>query len=161
MTETGRSMVAVVSSMFAFVACTPPSTVNQTVMPMDAASMEIRENTALAWSDITPPGFSQGMKIAVLHGNPEATGDYTIRLSFPDGYRFPVHWHPGGEHLTVLTGTFLLNMGNTADVSAERTYAPGDFLYIPARMSHHGGARGPTVIQLHGVGPFAINLGTP
>ncbi len=37
----------------------------------------------------------------------------------------------------------------------------GDFLYIPARMSHPGGAKGVTVVQLHGTGPFAINLGTP
>jgi hypothetical protein len=27
-------------------------------------------------------------------------------------------------------------------------------------MSHYGGARDVTVIQLHGTGPFAINLGT-
>jgi hypothetical protein len=27
-------------------------------------------------------------------------------------------------------------------------------------MSHFGGAREVTVIQLHGIGPFAINLGT-
>lgn len=155
-------MIAVVLTAYALAACTPAATVHQQpAMPMDVASMEIRANTSLTWTELVPPGFSPGMKIAVLHGDPNATGDYTIRLSFPEGYQFPVHWHPGGEHLTVLTGTLLLNMGNSADVSAERAYDAGDFLYIPGRMSHYGGARGPTVIQLHGVGPFAINLGTP
>ena len=107
------------------------------------------------------PGFDPGSKIAVLHGNPAGKGDYTLRLQFPDGYRFPVHWHPGGEHLTVLSGTFLLGMGNTADPTALHTYGPGDFLYIPARHAHFGGATGTTIIQLHGEGPFEIKLGAP
>lgn len=98
--------------------------------------------------------FDPGTKIAVLHGNPGAKGDYTLSLQFPDGYKFPVHWHPGGEHLTVLSGTFMLGMGNTADWNTVRTYAPGDFIYVPARHPHFGGARGLTVIQLHGEGPF-------
>ncbi|MGI8498242.1 MAG: SgcJ/EcaC family oxidoreductase [Gemmatimonadaceae bacterium] len=129
-------------------------------MMMDAADMEMRSGQAISWTDLVVPGFPPGTKMAVLHGDPSGKGDYALRLQFPDGYAFPVHWHPGGEHLTVLSGTFLLGMGNSVDASALKTYAPGDFLYIPGRNSHFGGARGVTVIQLHGTGPFAINLGT-
>lgn len=156
MAESRSGIVALTLAAVALAGCTPPAT----MVPMDVTSMEMRADNSLAWNDITPPGFAPGMKIAVLHGDPSAKGDYTIRLRFPDGYQFPAHWHPGGEHLTVLSGTFLLNMGSSGDVTAEKTYAPGDFLYIPGRMSHYGGARGTTVIQLHGEGPFAINLGT-
>jgi uncharacterized protein (TIGR02246 family) len=127
--------------------------------PMDAADMQITTGTGVTWSDLSVPGFDPGAKIAVLHGNPAGTGDYTLRLQFPAGYRFPVHWHPKGEHLTVVSGTFQLAMGNTADWSTLRNYAPGDFLYLPAEHAHYGGAQGVTVVQLHGEGPFEIKLG--
>ncbi len=127
--------------------------------PMDMPDMQMSAGNGLTWSDLNVPGFDPGAKMAVLHGNPGAKGDYTLRLQFPAGYRFPVHWHPGGEHLTVLSGTFQLAMGNTADWTALKNYGPGDFLYLPAHHSHFGGAQGVTVIQLHGEGPFAINLG--
>jgi len=131
-------------------------------MPMDMADMQMLASSGLAWSDFSSPGFDPGMKLAVLHGDPGKKGDYTLRLLFPAGYKFPVHWHPGPEHLTVVSGTFMLGMGSSGDWSAVRTYAPGDFIYIPARHSHYGGAgREVTVIQLHGEGPFQLFLGSP
>ena len=84
-----------------------------------------------------------------------------MRLQFPDGYEFPLHWHPSAEQITVISGTFHLAMGSTSGQGAPQTYAPGDFVYIPSRMAHAGGAKGVTVVQLHGTGPFAINLGSP
>jgi len=135
---------------------------------VEASSAEMGDTqmlagTGLAWADFSAPGFDPGTKIVVLHGDPSKKGDYTLRLQFPDGYKFPVHWHPGGEHLTVLSGTFLLGMGNTADWTGTtvRTYAPGDFIYLPAKHPHFGGAKGTTVIQLHGEGPFQLFLGAP
>ena len=114
---------------------------------------------AVTYGPIEIPGFDSGMQIAVVHGDPNAeTGDYTLRLKFPAGYSFPVHWHPMGEHLTVLSGTFLLAMGNTTDEAAVQTYQPGTFIYIPGEHPHYGGAEEETVIQLHGQNPFKIVL---
>lgn len=141
------------------VTSTPMPVAAAAMSPRDTAGTQILSGSGVTWNDLVVPGFDPGAKIAVLHGNPAGKEDYTIRLQFPDGYRFPVHWHPGGEHLTVLSGSFLLAMGNTADWSALHTYAPGDFLFLPARHAHFGGARGVTVIQLHGDGPFDIKLG--
>jgi uncharacterized protein (TIGR02246 family) len=143
--------------------------VNTTPLPMAGASSaemgdtQMLANTGLAWADFSAPGFDPGTKIVVLHGDPSKKGDYTLRLQFPDGYKFPVHWHPGGEHLTVLSGTFLLGMGTTADWTGTtvRTYAPGDFIYLPAKHPHFGGVKGTTVVQLHGEGPFQLFLGAP
>ena len=131
--------------------------------PMEMANVQVLANSALTWSDFAPPGFDPGMKLAVLSGDPGKAGHYVLRLQFPAGYRFPVHWHPGVENLTVVSGAFLLGMGNTADPSALKTYGPGDFLYIPPRHAHWGGsaAQGPSVIQLHGEGPFQLVLGAP
>jgi ketosteroid isomerase-like protein/quercetin dioxygenase-like cupin family protein len=129
--------------------------------PMDAKVQELA-NSALAWSDFNLPGFDPGVKLAVLSGDPGAKGPYVLRLQFPAGYRFPVHWHPGVENLTVVSGQFQLAMGNTADWATLKTYGPGDFLYIPPRHAHFGGsgAQG-SVVQLHGVGPFQVILGPP
>ena len=129
---------------------------------MDTPDMQFAPASGIVWTDFSTPGFDPGVKIAVLHGNPAAKGDYVLRLRFPAEYKFPVHWHPGGEHLTVLWGTFMLGMGSTNDWTTVRTYSPGDFLYIPARHSHFGGAgRSVTVIQLNGEGPFQLFLGSP
>ena len=114
--------------------------------------------SSVNWGDIQVPGFDPGLKIAVLSGNPDATGLYTLRLSFPDGYHFPPHWHPNAENLTVVSGTFRLAMGERADDSQLKSYSPGDYLYLPAKHPHFGAVQGPTVIQLHGEGPFKINL---
>ncbi|HUQ98056.1 MAG TPA: SgcJ/EcaC family oxidoreductase [Gemmatimonadaceae bacterium] len=128
---------------------------------VDVSDAEMLTRRNISWTPFEPPGFDPGVKLAVLHGNPSAKGDYTVRLRFPAGYRFPVHWHPGAEHLTVISGTFLLAMGDTPNWKAVRSYAPGDFVYAPARHPHYGGARGVTVVQLHGEGPFQLILGAP
>jgi quercetin dioxygenase-like cupin family protein len=135
----------------------------QTAAPMEMPSVKTLLNGALTWSDFKPDGFDAGMKLAVLDGDPGAKGPYVVRLSFPAGYRFPVHWHPGIENLTVVSGPFQLAMGNTADWSALKTYGPGDFLYIPPKHAHFGGsaAGAASVIQLHGEGPFLLMLGAP
>jgi quercetin dioxygenase-like cupin family protein len=138
-----------------FVAYGPPAAA-QAPGHMTTAFVEVGARD-LRWEPIAPPGFDPGMEIAVVHGDPGAAGEaYTLRLRFPDGYRFPPHWHPVTENVTVLEGTFLLAMGERTDEARIRSYAPGDYLYIEGRHPHYGGATGRTVIQLHGTGPFDI-----
>ena len=124
----------------------------------DPADMEIVGNAALKWTPLELPGFKPGLEMVVIHGDPSQTGDYTLRLRFPDGYDFPAHWHPNGEHLTVIRGTFKLAMGAREGAEPLKSYKAGDFLYIPGKMPHYGGATGITEIQLHGMGPFKVEL---
>ena len=149
------------------VACTPAATVTTggstatvAVSPEPTVNTMI-PNSSLTWVDWQPAGFAPGAKLAVFHGDPSKSGDYVIRLRFPDGYRFPVHYHPGSEHLTVLSGTFFLGMGSSGDWSQVKTYGPGDFIFAPALHPHYGGSQGVTEIQLHGQGPFGLILGSP
>lgn len=113
---------------------------------------------SLNWGPLELPGFAPGLGIAVIHGDPAAEGLYTIRLRFPAGYKFPAHNHPNPENLTVVSGTFLLGMGDKTDASAIKKYGPGDFLWIPGKMSHFGGVEDETIIQLHGNGPFGVTV---
>ena len=123
------------------------------------AAMAAVEGKSLTWTDLDIPGFAKGLKLAAVHGDPNAAdAAYTIRLKFPSAYVFPPHYHPKAENLTVLSGTFMLGHGAKADKAGLKTYAPGDFLHIPATMPHYGQVKGETVVQLHGVGPFEVIL---
>jgi anti-sigma factor ChrR (cupin superfamily) len=35
-----------------------------------------------------------------------------FRLKFPANYKVPPHWHPGIEHITVMSGTLNMGMGD-------------------------------------------------
>ncbi len=123
--------------------------------------MQHTANSKLVWNDLVVPGFAPGTKVAAVSGDPSvADQPYTLRLKFPDGYRFPAHFHPRAENLTVLSGSFLLEMG-PKETGTFVTYAPGDFIMMPPTVPHSGGAKGETIIQLHGVGPFDIILVNP
>lgn len=126
--------------------------------PSDLGDMETLAASGLKWGPLEVPGFKPGIEIAVVHGDPSKESDYTVRLRFPDAYAFPAHWHPNGEHVTVIRGSFRLAMGEKEDKAQLKTYAPGDFIYIPAKMSHFGEVKGVTEVQLHGQGPFQVNL---
>lgn len=118
-------------------------------------------NSKLGWVDMDVPGFAKGMQMAPIVGDPAAANQpYTLRLKFPAGYRFPAHFHPNAENLTVLSGSFLLEMG-PKETGRFTTYGPGDYLFIPPNNPHSGGAESETVIQLHGIGPFEIKLVNP
>jgi quercetin dioxygenase-like cupin family protein len=116
--------------------------------------------TDLDWKD-GPPSLPSGAKMAVLEGDPTTEGPFTVRLQFPDGYKVPPHTHPKVEHITVITGTFHLGMGETFDQSAGQTMPAGTFGYWPAGMKHFAWVTGETVIQLHGIGPWTINYVNP
>ena len=127
--------------------------------PDEAGPHAFTANDAIGFTPFEIPGFDPGIQLAVVHGDPTAaSGDYTVRLLLPDGYRFPAHYHPKAEHLTVLTGTFLIGMGTEENPDALEEYTPGSFLYFPAEEAHYGGATGQTVVQLHGQAPFQVVL---
>ena len=131
-------------------------------MAKPAAGHHIVPAASVKFSPFEVPGFPSGTQLAVIHGDPmAASGSYVIRLSFPDGYKFPAHWHPAAENLTVLSGELVLAMGDKEGAGKSEIYSAGTFIYIPAKEAHYGGAKGATVIQLHGQAPFKIELSAP
>jgi hypothetical protein len=63
--------------------------------------------------------------------------------------------------VTVLDGTFVIGMGETADRAKAKPIPAGGVGVAPAKMPHFAWADGPTVVQVHGAGPFQLNLVTP
>ena len=84
-----------------------------------------------------------------------------MRLSMPDGYRIPPHFHPADEHVTVISGKFQVGMGDTFDAAKLSTLPAGTFGMIPAGMHHFARAKGATVLQLHGTGPWKLTYVNP
>jgi quercetin dioxygenase-like cupin family protein len=75
-----------------------------------------------------------------------------------DGAKFPPHWHPVDENVTVISGTFMAGMGDKYDESKMMTLAAGSYVFMPRRMHHFAGAKGgAALVQVNGVGPFKIN----
>jgi quercetin dioxygenase-like cupin family protein len=108
-----------------------------------------------------PPFLPAGVKLAVLEGDPSQAGEYTLRLSMPDGYKIPAHSHPTVENVTVVSGEFHAGMGDKLDRAHALTLPAGSFASLPAKMNHFAWAKGKTVVQVHGTGPFAITYVNP
>ena len=124
-----------------------------------AASHAMLTDAEIVWRD--SPSLNAGAKLAVVSGNPASTGPFTIRLRLPVGYRVAPHWHPTEEHVTVLSGTFALGMGELYDESQLKDLSVGGYAAMPAEMRHFGLARTATVVQVHGMGPFTSNYVNP
>ena len=111
-----------------------------------------------------PPAFvPAGAQLAVLEGNPGApSGEYTIRLKMPDGYRLSPHWHPQRENVTVLSGTFKVGMGDHFDESKMGSFPAGSFAFLDPDMHHYAMASGgEVVVQVHGQAPLQFNYVDP
>lgn len=110
----------------------------------------------------TPPSLKPGAQLAVLEGDPGASsGDFTVRLKMPAGYKIAPHWHPNRENVTVLSGEMKVGMGDTFDEGKMMSFAPGSFAYLDPNMHHYAMASTDTVIQIHGMSPLAINYVHP
>jgi hypothetical protein len=109
------------------------------------------------------PGFlPPGAALAVLEGNPMgATGDYTIRLKMPDGYKIAPHWHPKRENVTVISGTLKVGMGDKFDESKMMSFPATSFAYLDPSMHHYAMGSGETVVQIHGMAPVKFNYIDP
>ena len=108
-----------------------------------------------------PPSLPPGAQFAVLEGDPNTAGAFTMRAKLPDGYKIQPHWHPVDEHVTVVQGTFHVGIGEKFDQSAGKPMSAGSFAYMKQGVRHFAWAKGETIIQLHGTGPWGINYVNP
>ena len=109
-----------------------------------------------------PPVVRPGAQFAVIEGDPAATtGDFTIRLKMPDGFRISPHWHPRRENVTIISGTFKVGMGDEFDASKMAAFTVGSFAFLDPEMHHYAMAYGETIVQVHGQSPLQFNYVNP
>jgi quercetin dioxygenase-like cupin family protein len=114
----------------------------------------------LQWAD-GPGSLPPGAKFAVIEGDPKNAALFTMRVKVPAGYKIPAHWHPADEHVTVISGTFHMGLGDKLDATKGKGMGPGSFMVMPAHARHYAWANEETVIQLHGMGPWGITYVNP
>jgi quercetin dioxygenase-like cupin family protein len=132
----------------------PAVALAQSTDHMSAPSMAVNWGPA-------PPFLKAGARFAVMQGDPSQSGEYTIRLELPAGYVISPHFHPTTENVTVLSGSFLVGMGDSVNTAQASVLGSGGFVSIPAQSHHYAVARRRTVVQVHGMGPFAITYLNP
>jgi quercetin dioxygenase-like cupin family protein len=113
----------------------------------------------LKWTDI--PSLPAGAKVAVIEGPLNEAAPFTFRLKFPANYQIPAHWHPAIEHVTVISGTFHMGTGDTLDRSNTKALSAGSVAIMQPQTHHFAWTNEETVVQVHGVGPWAITYVNP
>jgi|SRR5581483_6872045 len=108
-----------------------------------------------------PPVLPEGAQAAVLAGDPTKAEPFVIRVKFPNGYKVPPHWHPTDENVTVIQGTFLMGKGENLNADATEALPAGSFVRMPKEVRHFALAKGETIVQVHGTGPFQFNYVNP
>ena len=101
---------------------------------------------------VLPPGA----EAAVLFGDPREEGFFVLRLKLPASYSVAPHTHPVDEVITVISGTFRLGMGETADQHKAQTLPAGSFFALPPGMAHYVFIDEETVVQISTVGPWEL-----
>jgi ketosteroid isomerase-like protein len=133
--------------------------VKEDIFNADAAgpppsTMVMVASSGLTWGD-APPVLPAGAKMAVVSGDPSKPEFFAVRLQMPAGYTIAPHWHPTDEHVSVVSGTFGLGMGET--LGNVKDLPAGSYAVLPAEMRHFAKAVTAATVQVDGMGPFVIN----
>ncbi|WP_157991472.1 cupin domain-containing protein [Caldimonas tepidiphila] len=102
-----------------------------------------------------------GADIAVIEGPMSQPGPFTVRLRLPANSRIPPHWHPGIEHMTVMSGTFYIGHGEKFEEGKLMALPPGSVAIMQPKSPHFVLAKEETIVQLHGMGPWSVNYINP
>jgi quercetin dioxygenase-like cupin family protein len=115
----------------------------------------------IPWGDC-PPALPPGARCAVTEGDMAAPNVlFGYRVKFPDGYLIAPHFHPGDEHLVVLSGTFHMGMGERYDAAKARAMPAGSFMVMPKGKPHFAWTTGETVIHVYALGPWGLTYVNP
>jgi quercetin dioxygenase-like cupin family protein len=99
-----------------------------------------------------------GIKVAIIQGDPAKPGLFTQRFIFPAGMKLPLHWHTSSETITVITGSLYHGIGLTPDEAKATKMQAGAFMVIPPNTTHFAFTKEECIVQVQGTGPFVRNV---
>jgi len=153
-----RSLGAGASAVVLLIAASAASPTQPMAQTMDGD--KIVSPQEVTWGP-APPSIPPGAEAAVLYGDPSKEGMFALRLKLPKGYVIPAHSHPKPEVVTVISGTFRLGMGETADPGAAKPLPAGSFFALSPGMTHFAYTDEETVVQLNSTGPWSLTYVNP
>ncbi len=114
----------------------------------------------VAWQP-GPASMEAGAEFTVLYGDPSDEGPFTMWIRLPADFTIMPHVHPSTENVTVISGTFHMSPGETLDRDNAMTKPAGSHTWFEAGSPHAAWTSEPTIIQLHGIGPWDIEYVDP
>jgi len=106
--------------------------------------------------------FSPGQWVEKVSGDFSKPGEpFVFRIHQDAGYITLPHFHPIDEHITVVKGTWSLGMGRRFNQSALEVMETGTYGMAPKNMAHFAWSKTETILQVHGIGPFASTVVEP
>jgi quercetin dioxygenase-like cupin family protein len=113
----------------------------------------------LKWADV--PSLPPGAKLAVIEGPLNEPVPFTFRLRFPADYKIPAHWHSAIEHVTVISGTINMGVGDKLDSEKTKPLPAGSVAIMQIKTNHFLWTKEESIVQIHGVGPWVITYVNP
>jgi quercetin dioxygenase-like cupin family protein len=112
----------------------------------------------LKWND-TPA--LPGAKLAVIEGPLNEAKPFILRLKFPANYKIAPHFHSAIEHVTVISGEFVMGVGEKFVQGKGTALKPGDVGIMQPKTPHYAYTKQATEVQVHGVGPWTLTFVNP
>ena len=164
--QRARTTLIALAAAAAIAGGTAGALIAQEAKPAAKPAEAAAKHVMVAASDVkwgpAPPSLPPGAQMGVLDGDPSVAGQpFVIRAKFPDGYRVAPHWHPTDENVVVISGSFSVGTGDTFNEGTMMALAPGGYAKMPKEVHHYAMAKGETVIQVHGTGPFVVTYVNP
>ena len=107
-----------------------------------------------------PPGMPEGVKIAVVEGNPDKTGTFIIQVKFPKKMEMGMHTHVRREQVVVVKGRIYLGFGDKFKTSKARSIRTGEYFVNAPGASHFVYTKDEEcIVQITGEGPWEISFG--
>jgi pimeloyl-ACP methyl ester carboxylesterase len=103
-----------------------------------------------------------GIQTAVLKGDPDRAGLYTIMLRIPPHTRIAAHEHMDDRVATVVSGTWYIGYGDAFNREELKALPAGSFYTEPAHRAHFAETREEAVtVQITGIGPSSTRYIDP
>lgn len=106
--------------------------------------------------------FPPSVRLAVVVGQPNQEGPYTIRVKVPHDVKLMPHRHPEDRVYTVISGIFYIGLGDKFDAGKLVAYPPGAVIVLPGNTSHfHWAKSSEYVTQVTAIGPLGLDYVNP
>ena len=130
---------------------------SQTIDEMDHTLVTPAE---IQWRP-APAVLPAGAQSAVLYGDPNKEGLFSMWFRLPKGYRVPPHTLSKPGLFTVISGTFRIGMGEKADPSKAKAMPAGSFIALAPGTPHFVAVDEETVVQLNNLLVAIITVHLP
>ena len=142
---TYRTTLAAVS-----LACLMSTAIAAAGAAQEAAAPKIIPYETLKWRPTPFPGVT----VAVIAGNPKASGMYVMLVKYRAGGTVLPHTHSDQRIVTVISGTYYAGEGTEFDETRLKPLKSGTTIIIPAKAPHFAAAKdGEIIVQEAGIGP--------